>query len=1664
MTTEGLENLIQDPDVFALGIDSGPIKEVLVEIAQRVDSLQMKVSKQTNPQNTFDNDEIRDINIRLNELSKSQSQLSSDFSTEVKEMKEFFNFQIRDLREYIDKSEKQINERISMIQIPAPVVQQTINSTPTKSTEPPVQYVPQTVIQQIASGDDGVQMKKLTYDVQTLKERIDSLISTINALKEERTSQPIHIEQIPDEFYSDANDNKPKLEGIKNEEPILSTANDLVLTPIKQTEEKQAPPPRQEISDVPQQATEDPNIQDLYAKLSSLSHEVMTNRDKISAITKTTNKVIIEVENQRQDVSKVQHTANAMTENIDKMHQRIAELNFETDKKTTNLRTILDDLTTKMDKQMEDVRMLQGLGKQEQTISLPDFDKLFNDMKGNVQAVINENDTNYRKQFNYLKNEMSNLKSALKTAQPKIAEIKESSPPPELATPPEIKSVEVPEPVEEPEPKTPKEPPTFSTAPPVTQVVEEEEPQPEIIESPVRSSVPTKKVYYNAEIQTETAEIGEIPVERVSFGTPVIMSMPNIIQTQFIVNRAPAPVTYRRPFTRSNSVKLVTVRTNTPKFHEGDTAPLKPNKGTAEVVQIDIPEPVETENVAVSPIPQPPSRHSASVTPRVKFEDSSTMPKEKEAAYIEYVDTEIQTDISVYASMGTTPIHSRIPSAIASDRKTEKPKPKEDPKWILEEQLPLPKIDSTSALPEAAKVEAGSQSTLDQKPSVVSQPPEMPDYSQMDHPDMTYMEQYDTHAEKYIEPKKSGSFLGFNRSNSIQYLVPRNDLVKNPNNNMTKSMSMERMLTVNIMGSTQNQAPIVINTNHEDGFSKEDQEELIARLTAASNPKRLDRFEQLLAQYHDEVAHLQSKMALMPQDADKKIMDIEQILNRWISNVQLIHRRMNEIGEAVDNAPKKKTMFVSMVEQKDGMISIPPSQKIEVPIDAKAETTTSAVMEPEIVIQMKKPTNTNPSEKKTNIKLSFANNEMLNQAPKIESKPRFNTTFEIDVRPEDSMIGKATISEQFAKFNERLEALKLVVTRFESDLYHIEHEVQEIKAAQPDSEMLKPIVEHHYHHARHSRNSSDSSKKDINLDSLPSSVKNSASELPTKDSDNKSVPEDIKEETNEEEEEEEKKKEDENKIDMGERPHSPEKPKTPPKLEPAEILTSDEKNMLIYKIQFAPAFFVEQNPPDTQKSRQESVASMVAALDTENITIPRYDEQIRIMRDALVDMRTNIQLLRQRNDDRFNQIQQKQMEISQKGGDAADSASVLALKKQVDTKFEDFEGQFKFLRQEMYEFMKDRPERIIEKVTEVVMKKDDDKSEKSSTKQHVKKEKKPKAPPPPPPPPPELDVDFSIKKTKKLIGAIESPRVFKVNHLETLSSPDTTSDESDVMVDENNNPVNVPNSRRSSFRPKQSSDNELGLSSEDETPASSDMPTQNDSKDQSSRSESITARKEEGHIVPQLIDEVSVYNALPKSDYTDKLVPMMMKMRDELKTYIDRVQSRERKLEKVVRDKCNKDYVESFFWKMRVIIQATHEKVKTVVDALPERVTKAEFEERLANLTPAIEKEAYAQQGNTAYSRCLFCGSKLPPGRVDLGNPEANGGKPIPPRSNIVNSEKGVVYKGRQSVGSIPTNAPLPPIGQKPKSPTSQSVNAEENENNNNNNATTSTAGFLPKM
>ena len=144
---------------------------------------------------------------------------------------------------------------------------------------------------------------------------------------------------------------------------------------------------------------------------------------------------------------------------------------------------------------------------------------------------------------------------------------------------------------------------------------------------------------------------------------------------------------------------------------------------------------------------------------------------------------------------------------------------------------------------------------------------------------------------------------------------------------------------------------------------------------------------------------------------------------------------------------------------------------------------------------------------------------------------------------------------------------------------------------------------------------------------------------------------------------------------------------------------------------------------------------------------------------------------------------------------------------------------------------------------------------------------------------------------------------------------------------------------------------------------------------------------------------------------------MLMKIRDELKVYVDKANSRTLKAEKQMKNKCDKDYVEKFFKKIRVVLKNYDERISVANHAVLQRVTKEELNERLDAFKDEINKDNYTQPTGTngTYSRCLFCGSKLPPGKVDLPNPEAVGGRQIPPKTNIV-SEKGVVYKGRTSL------------------------------------------------
>ena len=210
----------------------------------------------------------------------------------------------------------------------------------------------------------------------------------------------------------------------------------------------------------------------------------------------------------------------------------------------------------------------------------------------------------------------------------------------------------------------------------------------------------------NMETMTNPSELGEIPVTRVSFGTP-LTSVPNAIQTQFIADRRPSELVRKIPLEqkRSNSVRFINISSNTPPFSPDTDGqrPLNTSDGVCDIAgeEVRVPSQHASRNASTASTPKSKARTPLNSNRSTKSGQSETVEEglpidkddkgtgvEKEDAssdlkvvnvdrettpgkgreFIEVVDTEVQTEISLYKSMATTPIPTRQPTAKVAKR------------------------------------------------------------------------------------------------------------------------------------------------------------------------------------------------------------------------------------------------------------------------------------------------------------------------------------------------------------------------------------------------------------------------------------------------------------------------------------------------------------------------------------------------------------------------------------------------------------------------------------------------------------------------------------------------------------------------------------------------------------------------------------------------------------------------------------------------------------------------------------------------------------------------------------------------------------------------------------------------------------------------------------
>jgi hypothetical protein len=419
----------------------------------------------------------------------------------------------------------------------------------------------------------------------------------------------------------------------------------------------------------------------------------------------------------------------------------------------------------------------------------------------------------------------------------------------------------------------------------------------------------------------------------------------------------------------------------------------------------------------------------------------------------------------------------------------------------------------------------------------------------------------------------------------------------------------------------------------------------------------------------------------------------------------------------------------------------------------------------------------------------------------------------------------------------------------------------------------------------------------------------------------------------------------------------------------------------------------------------EQSLALEDAQKPKEITIPRYEDQFRILREAVVELRTNIQILKVKAEQPV--VMSAPLVEEDKGKPdpdqvLSDETVIRVLRRKIESHHRDLEGQIQEVRRELYEYMAHPQVKLVEKQHIDV----------SRSHYETAREKRERARPEPNAPPVrEFDVEMKIAKTKGFLDdEAEENRIMKIKAFHDLPGVDsmTKKPPRPLIVD---TPLEGYSHPKADKRPRKvARPSSAGESKKFRWKLPANVPAR-----PVSRSEKWD-QTFQGREVPQVIQDMKVLNALPRDVILEKIMPYITEMKGEFQVQLDSIMERVRCLEITVPQKMDKEFVEAFFRKIKLTIHDMNERVVKMQSTMPDRaLSNEELEDKIAEMMktmPAYQETTIA--GKTSYT-CLLCGSKRAAGISGM---------------NQI-AKRGQVYKGRAAPpGATASYDPslLPPL------------------------------------
>ncbi|OHT09513.1 hypothetical protein TRFO_21559 [Tritrichomonas foetus] len=433
-------------------------------------------------------------------------------------------------------------------------------------------------------------------------------------------------------------------------------------------------------------------------------------------------------------------------------------------------------------------------------------------------------------------------------------------------------------------------------------------------------------------------------------------------------------------------------------------------------------------------------------------------------------------------------------------------------------------------------------------------------------------------------------------------------------------------------------------------------------------------------------------------------------------------------------------------------------------------------------------------------------------------------------------------------------------------------------------------------------------------------------------------------------------------------------------------------------LQFIGGFSIDPDFDITQKTQPDTV------FDPEDLTISKYERQFRLLREAVVELRTDIQILKVKSNqpppilpysENAKTEQKDELETER----SIDESTLRNLRRKIDLKLEDYESQISEIRRELYEHLNKPPEKVVEIVKEIhtITKPPEDEKE------EVKKE--------PPPPPKDINVELNLVNAIKMLSDTQHKNIISIHKLELPpevpehSNPPTRQPIIEKPPTEQvyKPSANIVHNLPPPTKDVPSNDNE-NAKPQDFPPIPPPAPTP-----------LMQREPNVGHEVPQIVKDMRVLNAMPKKDMLELLMPFLYELRSELMINIDSNTERIRCIEDQIGQKVEKEFIDTFFRKIRVAVQDADSKATKAINSLVDKITSEDLENRIQELIRQMGAQETTVAGKTNFT-CLFCGSKK-------STVSKVGGGIL---------DRGKIFKGRATRQSLPTNeaSQLPPLSE----------------------------------